>query len=89
MTRVLVATGDRGRTTTHETNTEETVGSSLAPLLLTATQAASALGVGKTKLYELIKEGSLQPVHIGRSVRFPLEDVALFVRRLRDVQGIG
>lgn len=57
-----------------------------APLLLTVTQAACALGVGRIKLYELIKDGSLQPVHIGRSVRFPMEALVLFVGRLRDEQ---
>ncbi len=54
------------------------------PVLLTATQAASALSVGRTKLYELINHDLIHPVHIGRSVRFPAEDLALFVRRLRD-----
>jgi excisionase family DNA binding protein len=58
-------------------------GSGAFPLLLTATQAAAALGVGRTKLYELIRDGTLHPVHIGRSVRIPADDLRLFVGRLQ------
>ena len=56
-------------------------------LLLTITQAAEALAIGRTKLYELVNDGSLPAVHVGRSVRFAREELTLFVERLRAEQG--
>lgn len=53
------------------------------PLLLTITQAASLLGVSRTTAYELIAEGRLEVVHIGRCARVPADDVEEFVQRLR------
>jgi excisionase family DNA binding protein len=40
-------------------------------LLLTPVEAASALGIGRTKLYELLKTGALASVQIGSSRRVP------------------
>jgi excisionase family DNA binding protein len=40
-------------------------------LLLTPVEAASALGIGRTKLYELLKTGALASVQIGTSRRVP------------------
>jgi excisionase family DNA binding protein len=53
------------------------------PLLLTIVQAAHLLGVGRSKIYELIGRGDLEVVYIGRSVRVPFDVVTEFVRRLR------
>jgi excisionase family DNA binding protein len=52
-------------------------------LLVTATEAATILGVGRTKLYELINRGELRPVHIGRSLRLPVAELERFVDALR------
>jgi excisionase family DNA binding protein len=52
--------------------------------LVTPTKAAQLLGIGRTKIYELMAEGHLRPVHIGRSCRLPLEEVRDYVERLRD-----
>ena len=54
-----------------------------APLLVTAAEAAATLGVGRTKLYELINRGELRPVHIGRSLRIPVAELERFVDALR------
>lgn len=54
-----------------------------SPLLLTVRQAAAALGVGRTTVYELIGAGDLEVVHIGRSARVPVAAVEEFVDRLR------
>ena len=35
------------------------------PLLLTPTEAARALGIGRSKLYELMREGRIRSVRIG------------------------
>jgi excisionase family DNA binding protein len=51
-------------------------------LLLTAAQAAAALGVSRTKLYELVGDGAVVPLHIGRSVRLPVSELERFVASL-------
>lgn len=55
------------------------VGLGLRPLLVDVKQAASLLGIGRTTLYELINEGAITPVRIGKCVRFPLSDLERFV----------
>ncbi len=54
-----------------------------APLLLTIPQAALALAVGRTTVYELIGAGAIETVHIGRSVRVPVEALRAFVDQKR------
>jgi excisionase family DNA binding protein len=51
------------------------------PLLLTIPQAAAALAVGRTTIYELIGAGDLEAVRIGRSVRIPVDALWSFVNR--------
>jgi excisionase family DNA binding protein len=51
-------------------------------LLLTPAEAAEALGLGRTKVYELMAAGVLQSVKIGASRRVPREALAEFVARL-------
>jgi excisionase family DNA binding protein len=53
-------------------------------LLLTADEAAEIVGVGKTKMYELIRVGAVESVRIGRCRRIPPDALAAFVERLRD-----
>lgn len=55
----------------------------LLPILLTVRQAAEILAIGRTTAYELIAAGHLEVVHIGRSVRVPVEAVEVLVARLR------
>ena len=55
----------------------------LAPRLLSVPEAARLLGIGRTTTYELISNGELETVKIGRSTRVPLEAVDAFVIRLR------
>jgi excisionase family DNA binding protein len=57
---------------------------SLAPLLVTAPQAARILSIGRTALYQLIWDGQLTPIHIGRSVRFSLNQLNQFVEERLD-----
>lgn len=62
------------------------VGPTLAtvePLLLTATQAAELLSIGRTTIYQLVWSGELKPIRIGRSVRFAVDDLEAFVSAKR------
>ena len=40
-----------------------------------AHQAAALLGIGRTILYELIRDGAVRPIRIGRCVRFLVCDL--------------
>ena len=42
-------------------------------LLLTPKEAATALGLGRSKIYELIRAGDLPSVQIGRCRRIPVD----------------
>lgn len=54
-------------------------GADQAPLLLTVTEAARVLALGRTSVYQLIWDGELNPVRIGRSVRFTIAELERFV----------
>lgn len=57
----------------------------LPPLLLTVEQAARMLTIGRTALYHLIWAGELQPVRIGRSVRFTPAQLERFINDRAEV----
>jgi excisionase family DNA binding protein len=52
------------------------------PLLLTIVQAAAALSVGRSTVYEMIARGELDVVHLGRAVRVPVRAVEELVEGL-------
>ena len=51
-------------------------------LLLTPTEAATLLGIGRFKTYQLLQSGQLQSVHIGSCRRIPLQAVHNFLAEL-------
>ncbi|MAW99936.1 MULTISPECIES: helix-turn-helix domain-containing protein [Stakelama] len=53
------------------------------PICVRADRAAQMLGIGKTKLYELIGSGELELVHIGRRSLILKSSIDDFVARLR------
>ena len=53
--------------------------------LVTIPAAATLLGVSRSKLYELLGEGELPTVRIGRSRRIAIADLEAFVGRCRDL----
>jgi len=58
--------------------------STSGPLLLTIAQVATALGVDRSTVYELIARGQLEIVHLGRAARIPSSAVSELVRGLRE-----
>jgi excisionase family DNA binding protein len=52
-------------------------------LLVTPTEAARALGIGRSKLYELMQDGILESVHIGACRRIPTDALFALVAALR------
>jgi excisionase family DNA binding protein len=53
------------------------------PLLLDVREAASVLGIGRSTLYELIADGEIEVVHIGRAARVPVAALHEIVDRCR------
>jgi excisionase family DNA binding protein len=53
-----------------------------SPLLLTPEEVATALRIGRTTVYALMRAGDLRPVHIGRSCRLPRAELERYVRCL-------
>jgi excisionase family DNA binding protein len=53
----------------------------MSPVLLTVEEAAEALALGRTKVYELLDAGALRSIKIGRARRIPVEALHEFVRR--------
>jgi excisionase family DNA binding protein len=50
--------------------------------LLTIDEAAGALGIGRTKVYELVRDGLLEAVSIGRCRRVSIAALERFVASL-------
>jgi excisionase family DNA binding protein len=56
----------------------------LPRVLLTPEEAAQALGISRSKLYELLRAGTLESVRIDRLRRIPIQALHEFVQRLRE-----
>ncbi|MFI7104758.1 helix-turn-helix domain-containing protein [Nonomuraea sp. NPDC050227] len=56
----------------------------VAPLLLRPEEAAEHLGIGRTKVYELIRSGALRSVRIGTLRRVPATALTEFVTHLEE-----
>ena len=54
--------------------------------MLTAVEVAAILGIGRTKVFELMASGELESVAIGRCRRVPIDALDAFVAGLRSPQ---
>ena len=54
---------------------------SVQPLLLTVSQVAASLGLGRTKVYELIATEGLPVVKFGTATRVPLASLQKWVEK--------
>lgn len=52
-------------------------------LLLTVEEAAKRLGVGRTLMYALVKDGEVESVQIGRLRRIPADALFRYLEQLR------
>lgn len=57
-------------------------GTGTAKLLLTPEEAASALAIGRTKLYQLLASGALRSVRIDKCRRVPVSALQDLIERL-------
>jgi excisionase family DNA binding protein len=60
-----------------------------ARLLLTVLEAAEALGVSRSLVYELMDRGDVQNIKIGRSRRIPVASLEEFIARRLSKQQSG
>lgn len=49
------------------------------PLLLTVGEMASVLRIGRNPAYQLVRDGRIQSIHVGRSIRIPRKALIQFV----------
>jgi excisionase family DNA binding protein len=52
-------------------------------LLLTVSEAAHRLGIGRSLLYELLTEGQIESIHVGRLRRIPSDALSAYIDRQR------
>lgn len=50
-------------------------------LLLRPTEAAELIGIGRSKVYELLAAGELPSIRIGGSVRVPVDELRAWIAR--------
>ena len=55
-------------------------------LLLTVSEAARRLGIGRSLLYELLAAGQVESIHVGRLRRIPADALAAYVDSQRPSQ---
>ena len=63
---------------------KEAAGNGLPVLLVRPEDAARALGVGRTKVYELMRSGALRSVRVGGLRRIPVAALNEFGTRLEE-----
>jgi len=61
----------------------------LPPLLVRPEDAAAALGIGRTKVYELMRSHALRSVKVGGLRRIPATALAEFVARLEEAERVA
>lgn len=54
-------------------------------LLLTVEEAAERLGIGRTLMYALVKDGDVESVQIGRLRRIPADALPRYLDKLRSL----
>ncbi len=50
-------------------------------LLLTVSEATQQLGIGRSLLYELLADGQVESIHVGRLRRIPIDALDDFIDR--------
>ena len=56
------------------------------PLVCSVELAAKVLGIGRTSLFKLIREGKLHPVKIGRRTLLPMTDLKSYIEQIGGVR---
>jgi len=51
------------------------------PLVLSVEDIADTLAIGRNAAYQLVKDGNIQSIRVGRSIRIPRNALIQFVER--------
>jgi excisionase family DNA binding protein len=70
-----------------EERISEVTGEPSGRLLLNPTDAAYVLSISRSKLYELAAAGAIPSLHIGKALRFPVEELRRWITE--HTQGAG
>jgi excisionase family DNA binding protein len=62
---------------------QDTLWSKVMGALISISEFQQLVNVSRSTVYRLIEKGEIGCVHIGRSVRIPVEDVSAFLKRVR------
>ncbi len=57
--------------------------------LLTVTEAAATMGIGRSLLYGMVMRGEIQSISLGRARRIPVAAIDDFIARLRADAPVG
>lgn len=79
-------TSARTNTTPHPPDRKEAITTTTPDtqrLVYTIDEAAAALRISRTKLYELLADGQIESIHIGRSHKIPADALRTYLARLR------
>jgi excisionase family DNA binding protein len=52
----------------------------MVPRLLRATEVAAVLGLGRSKVYDMMKRGQLPVVRIGKAIRVPADALERWIK---------
>jgi len=52
-------------------------------LALSVKEAAAALGIGRTMVFYLMRDGRLKPIKIGKRTLIPVKEIEAFIARLQ------
>ena len=55
-------------------------------LALTYREAAATLGIGQRTIWQLVADGKLKAIRIGRSVRIPVAEIEAFLEHSQETQ---
>ncbi len=58
----------------------------MQPICITPEEAANVLGIGRTFVYELIANGRLESIKLGRRRLIPMEALERLIAELREQQ---
>jgi excisionase family DNA binding protein len=53
----------------------------LPRLLLSPEEAAEVLSISRSSVYELVQDGEISAIHVGRNLKLPMAEIEAYVQR--------
>ncbi|MEP9358095.1 helix-turn-helix domain-containing protein [Sphingomonas sp. KR3-1] len=61
----------------------------IAPITVRIADAVTMLGIGRSRIYELMQSGDIETIKLGRSTLIPVDSLHAMIERLRREQSGG